>query len=96
MMMHVTDLFGSIELSDNTDGLWHVTKCPDCEALRARVAELEGECERLRGDRRDALRALVYACHSGGMALNEYVPACLLDDAMERERRVDAALEGRD
>jgi hypothetical protein len=40
--------------------------------------------------------ALVYACHSGGMALNEYVPACLLDDAMERERRVDAALEGRD
>lgn len=63
--------------------------------MREKVA-VEEEAERLRGERREAIRALVYACHSGGMDLSEYVPDCLMADAVERERRVDAALEGRE
>ena len=47
---------------------------PLCVRLCATVA-------RLRGERRDALEALIYACHSGGMYLSEYVPAHLLADA---------------
>jgi len=65
-------------------------------AAARQVAELAEENERLRGERREAIRALVYACHSGGMDLSEYVPDCLMADAVERERRVDAALEGRE